>query len=326
MREFPPLLACLFLFSTEDRRNHLGYDFHIISSFEDLSTPWQVLFLLFEGVDIVAKVEKKICTKCGDEKRLGDFYKSNSELNSDGKLQICKDCVANRYDKLLTIYEGKSMSAFKHLLTNLDEFFSEELYNECVMKDGTKFIGEYFKVVNRDKNYREKTSLNNTLESNETKDIQLEDGVISQEMIDFWGLGYKASEYMKLSNKYKMYSEHYPSKRLQEQEILKQLAELDLMKEQCRILGDRNGYDKISTQIRRTMEDLNVLPKQSAEEEEQLTLGNIIKMIEYEEPIPTTSPEFDDVNKIEKIMEKYFITPFKRVLGLKNKDFGDIDE
>ena len=281
---------------------------------------------LFEGVDIVAKVEKKICTKCGDEKRLGDFYKSNSELNSDGKLQICKDCVANRYDKLLTIYEGKSMSAFKHLLTNLDEFFSEELYNECVMKDGTKFIGEYFKVVNRDKNYREKTSLNNTLESNETKDIQLEDGVISQEMIDFWGLGYKASEYMKLSNKYKMYSEHYPSKRLQEQEILKQLAELDLMKEQCRISGDRNGYDKISTQIRRTMEDLNVLPKQSAEEEEQLTLGNIIKMIEYEEPIPTTSPEFDDVNKIEKIMEKYFITPFKRVLGLKNKDFGDIDE
>ena len=274
----------------------------------------------------MAKVEKKICTKCGDEKRLGDFYKSNSELNSDGKLQICKDCVANRYDKLLTIYEGKSMSAFKHLLTNLDEFFSEELYNECVMKDGTKFIGEYFKVVNRDKNYREKTSLNNTLESNETKDIQLEDGVISQEMIDFWGLGYKASEYMKLSNKYKMYSEHYPSKRLQEQEILKQLAELDLMKEQCRILGDRNGYDKISTQIRRTMEDLNVLPKQSAEEEEQLTLGNIIKMIEYEEPIPTTSPEFDDVNKIEKIMEKYFITPFKRVLGLKNKNLGDIDE
>ena len=78
----------------------------------------------------MAKVEKKICTKCGDEKRLGDFYKSNSELNSDGKLQICKDCVANRYDKLLTIYEGKSMSAFKHLLTNLDEFFFEELYNE----------------------------------------------------------------------------------------------------------------------------------------------------------------------------------------------------
>lgn len=276
----------------------------------------------------MAKVEKKLCIgKCGKEKRLGEFYKSNSELNSDGKLPWCKDCVQDRYNTLLTIYDGKSISAFKHLLMNLDEFFSEELYNECVIKDGTKFIGEYFKVVNRDKNYRENTSLNNTLESNETKDIQLEDGnIVNESLVDKWGEGYTASEYRKLERKYKVYSEHYPNKRLQEQEILKQLAELDLMKEKCRVGGDKNGYDKISTQIRKTMEDLNVLPKQSADEEEQLTLGNIIKMIEYEEPIPMTSPEFDDVNKIEKIMDKYFITPFKRVLGLKNKDFGDVDE
>lgn len=275
----------------------------------------------------MAKVEKKLCLKCTNEKRLGEFYKSNSELNSDGKQPWCKDCIQDRYNALLTIYEGKSISAFKHLLMNLDEFFSEELYNECVMKDGTKFIGEYFKVVNRDKNYREKTSLNNTLESNETKDIQLEDGkIVNESLVDKWGEGYTASEYRKLERKYKVYSEHYPNKRLQEQEILKQLAELDLMKEKCRVGGDKNGYDKISTQIRKTMEDLNVLPKQSADEEEQLTLGNIIKMIEYEEPIPMTSPEFDDVNKIEKIMDKYFITPFKRVLGLKNKDFGDVDE
>lgn len=276
----------------------------------------------------MAKVEKKLCIgKCGKEKRLGEFYKSNSELNSDGKLPWCKDCVQDRYNTLLTIYDGKSISSFKHLLMNLDEFFSEELYNECVIKDGTKFIGEYFKVVNRDKNYRENTSLNNTLESNETKDVQLEDGnIINESLIDTWGEGYTASEYRKLERKYKVFSEHYPNKRLQEQEILKQLAELDVMKEKCRVSGDKIGYDKISTQIRKTMEDLNVLPKQSADEEEQLTLGNIIKMIEYDEPIPMTSPEFDDVNKIEKIMDKYFITPFKRVLGLKNKDFGDVDE
>ena len=275
----------------------------------------------------MAKVEKKVCLKCTSEKRLGEFYKSNSELNSDGKLPWCKDCVQDRYNTLLTIYNGRSLDSFKHLLFNLDEFFSEELYNECVMKDGTKFIGEYFKVVNRDKNYRENTSLNNTLESNESKDIQLEDGnIVDESLVDKWGEGYTASEYRKLERKYKIYSEHYPNRRLQEQEILKQLAELDIMKEKCRVSGDKNGYDKISTQIRRTMEDLNVLPKQSADEEEELTLGNIIKMIEYEEPIPMTSPEFDDVNKIEKIMDKYFITPFKRVLGLKNKDFGDVDE
>lgn len=275
-------------------------------------------------------LDKMTCLCCDKEKLPNrDFYKSSSLLyaHAHGRIPICKDCVSDRYNQLLTLNQGNSMKSFKHLLFNLDVYFSEELYNECVMKDGTKFIGEYFKVVNRDKNYRENTSLNNTLESNETKDIQLEDGnIVNESLVDKWGEGYTASEYRKLERKYKVFSEHYPNKRLQEQEILKQLAELDVMKEKCRISGDKNGYDKISTQIRKTMEDLNVLPKQSADEEEQLTLGNIIKMIEYEEPIPMTSPEFDDVNKIEKIMDKYFITPFKRVLGLKNKDFGDINE
>ena len=283
--------------------------------------------LYLKGVDIwLVRIEKKKCLKCNTDKRIGEFYKSNSNLNNDGKLPICKDCIQDRYNDLLSVYNGKSLNAFKHLLFNLDEFFSEKLYNECISTSGTKFIGEYFKVVNRDKNYRDKTSLNNTLESNESKDIHIDDGIVSEELVDKWGEGYNSSEYAKLERRYKTYSEHYPNKRLQEQEILKQLAELDLMKEKCRINGDNTGYDKISTQIRKTMEDLNVLPKQSMDEDEELTLGKIIKMIEYEEPIPMTSSEFDDVNNIEHIMNTYFITPFKRVLGLKNKDFGDANE
>lgn len=273
-------------------------------------------------------IEKIKCTCCGKEKyATRDFYKSASELNSDTeRLNICKECVQNRYEKLLTVYNGNSTNAFRHLLMNLDEYFDEELYNSCVIKDGINFIGDYFRQVNGTKDRRDKTSLNNTSIPNENNDIKLEDGIISEELIDKYGEGYTASEYRKLERKYKIYSEHYPSKRLQEQEILKQLAELDLMKEKCRITGDKNGYDKISTQIRRTMEDLNVLPKQSTDDEDEMTLGNILKLIEYEEPVPMTSNEFDDVNKIEKIMDKYFVSPFKRVLGLKNKNVGDMDE
>lgn len=270
------------------------------------------------------KAEKIICNCCSKELRVSEFYKSNSKLNLvTGKLPICKSCLQDRYNELLTIYEGNSNDAWRHICFNLDIFYDENLYIECSSKDN--FIGEYFRLLST-KDRKDKTSLNNTLKNGDVNDIALEDGVINSELIDFWGEGYSASEYNRLERKYKKYTKHYPNKRLQEQEILKQLAELDLMKEKCRVGGDKSGYDKISTQIRKTMEDLNVLPKQLADDEEELTLGNIIKMIEYEEPIPMTSPEFDDVNKIEKIMDKYFITPFKRVLGLKNKDFGDIDE
>lgn len=255
-----------------------------------------------------------------------DFYRSASKLYkfSNERIPICKKCLLEYYDELLGVYDGNSNSAFRHWCMTFSVYYNETLYLQCVDKDN--FMGEYMRVISSTKQYRDCSSLNNKLPEGKIDIVELDDGKITSEYIDKWGEGYKANEYMKLESKYKMYSEHYPSKRLQEQEILKQLAELDLMKEKCRISGDRTGYDKISTQIRRTMEDLNVLPKQSVDDNEKLTLGNIIKMIEYEEPIPMTSEEFNDVNKIEKIMNKYFVTPFKQVLGLKNKDFGDIDE
>jgi hypothetical protein len=64
----------------------------------------------------------------------------------------------------------------------------------------------------------------------EINDVSLEDGIISMDLIDFWGEGYSAREYTRLEK----YSEHYPNKRLQEQEIIKQLCELEIMKENCR--------------------------------------------------------------------------------------------
>lgn len=272
----------------------------------------------------MAKVSKKTCSCCEKELRQQDFYRSNSKLYSDGKLPICKSCFNSRFEELLTTYNGDINAAFRHLLMNFDIYYQEELYLQCSSKEN--FIGEYMRMCGSTKERKDKTSLNNKMEVKEIKEVSLEDGVVTQELVDFWGSGYTFYEYTTLERKYKMYSEHYPNKRLQEQEMIKQLCELDIMKENCRKSGDKNGYDKICTQIRKTMDDLRVLPKQSGEDEEELTLGNIIRMIEYEEPIPMTTPEFNDVNKIEQIMSKYFVTPFKRVLGLKNKEVGETNE
>ena len=52
------------------------------------------------------KIEKKICTCCGKELQLKEFYKSASAMY-DGKLPICKNCLADRFNQLLANYEGK---------------------------------------------------------------------------------------------------------------------------------------------------------------------------------------------------------------------------
>lgn len=273
------------------------------------------------------KLDRITCRVCDKEKMASkDFYSTKSAFyNTIGRIDICKDCIMTRYSELLTLYDGETYVAFKHLCMNLDVYFSEELYIELV--NTNNFIGEYFRLLNSRKNTRDKTSLNNKLGSNEThNEITLKDGVVSADLILKWGEGYTASEYNRLEMKFKTYAEHYPNKRLQEQEIIKQLCELEIMKENCRKSADRGGYDKICTQIRKTMDDLRVLPRQSAEEDEQLTVDYIIKLIEFEEPIPSCHPEFDDVNGIEKMIDKYFVKPFKRVMGLADRVAGGNDE
>lgn len=283
----------------------------------------------------MAKVEKKSCTKCGESKRLGDFYKSNSELNNDGKTSICKQCVQDRYETLLTIYDGKSMESFKHLLFNLDEFFSEELYNECVMKDGTKFIGEYFKVVNRDKNYRENTSLNNTLESNETKDIQLEDGVIVNErLIVEWGRGRQREDYMILEKRYKELANRFPSKSPEEQYIIKDICKLELDIEECRRLGKTDKIASLENIKSKKMKDLDIIPsekKNSMSDKDIKIFGMGMKIYETTRPIPKIAETFNDVDNMNSYWDRTIVKPMAKMQGLANGEYslengmGDIE-
>lgn len=274
------------------------------------------------------KVEKMQCLSCGVERYISrDFYKTSSRLYkyTNDRIPICKNCMIDIFNELLTLYDGKHNETFRHWCTLFDIFYDDLLYIECCEKDN--FIGEYMRLVSSTKDRRDKTSFNNDINSKLVVDnVGLDDGVISTDISDFWGEGYTAKEYARLERKYKKYSENYPNKRLQEQEMIKSLCELELMREKCRKNDDRNGYDKITTQIRKTMDDLRILPKQSADEEEQLTIGYIIKQIEYNEPIPDKHEEFNDINGIEKLIEKYFVTPFKRVMGLKKLETGDKDE
>lgn len=271
----------------------------------------------------MAKVEKKTCLKCTNEKRLGEFYKSNSELNSDGKLPWCKDCIQDRYNTLLTIYDGKSISAFKHLLINLDEFFSEQLYNECVIKDGTKFIGEYFKVVNRDKNYRENTSLNNTLESNETKDIQLEDGVISEDLILRWGRGRKKEDYILLEKRYNQKVNDYPSKKPAEKSIIRSMCLLELDIEEARI-GDKKSVPSLEKTLADKFKQLGINPSDNSmyDEQSMLKFGVIMGIIENDYPIVDKQDVYKDVDDMHYYWYRNLIVPTMKAWDMADGDYS----
>lgn len=236
------------------------------------------------------------------------------------KIPICKSCVVERYEQLLGLYEGNSSVAFQHLCFNLDIFYDVELYLQCAEKDN--FIGEYMRLSNT-KDRRDKTSLNNKLPNGDVSYVATDaNSHIPQELVDFWGEGFSGNTYSKLEKKYKKYTKHYPSDSLQEQEIIKNLCELEVMREECRLKGDNNGYDKLTKQVRNAMDDLNVLPSkmQKYGESDKITPGQLILKVETTEPIPEKHPEFDDVDKIEWWVDRYLARPIRLFFGLESGD------
>ena len=275
-------------------------------------------------------IEKIKCTCCGKEQRLSEYYKSASKMytNNNEKIPICKSCMKDRYTQLLNYYNGDAKLSLKHLCLNLDIFFFEKLFIECSAKDDVDMIGEYMRLLSR-KETKDKTSVDNLMiDESENKKIAIGNELVDEEIIDFWGEGYSSKEYIRLEKKYKKYTKHYPSESLQEQEIIKSLCELEIMKENCRLSGDKNGYNKVNTQIRKSMDDLNVLPSkmQKYGEDKNITIGKLIETIEKEEPIPDIHPEFEDIDKIKWMLDRYFINPFKKVFGLDdNLSYEDVE-
>lgn len=72
---------------------------------------------------MVKKETKMICLCCGENKQITrDFYRSPSDLYvySNGRIPICKECILDEYNKLLTVYEGEANNAFRHFLLRFD--------------------------------------------------------------------------------------------------------------------------------------------------------------------------------------------------------------
>jgi hypothetical protein len=95
------------------------------------------------------------CTCCGNEKVIErNYYKSNSMIYRglpDGRMGICKDCLANIYNFYLNKNNGDSRVAMYLLCRKLDIVYIENVYtaalNESTNK-GTPLYGIFIKNIN----------------------------------------------------------------------------------------------------------------------------------------------------------------------------------
>ncbi|MCC0764804.1 hypothetical protein IR151_17560 [Clostridioides sp. ES-S-0006-03] len=268
-------------------------------------------------------VNKKKCSCCGQEKyEERYFWKSYSFIYSDnGRLPVCKDCLKEIYNKLNDKYR-RSIKALKHLCFNFDIYFDENLADELFKKKSEDFVDEYMKIINRNSKYRGKTSSDNIVE-----DIDVETYVresnnkyieIDEYLIDKWGDGYSNDEYLKLEKNYKKYERNFPSETLQQKEIIMSMCELKLEAQKCRVNQQYNDYDKLMKQTSAKMAELDIIPSKQKKygDDNNLVYGTLLEIYEKKEPVPDALDSFKDVDGFKRMIDRYFVKPFKKVFGL----------
>ena len=74
-------------------------------------------------------IQKKICSTCGDEKSMREFYNSYNSLHKDNKSPICKTCMKNAcYDE-----NGEfDIENFQSILRQLDRPFIQDLWDSSI--------------------------------------------------------------------------------------------------------------------------------------------------------------------------------------------------
>ena len=275
-----------------------------------------------------AKMQKCVC--CGKEKpATRDYFKSSSTLYKSDRMLVCKTCIEKYYKQLLNNYNNDIELAFEHLCLTLDCLYSKELLSQCMHEFPDSYFGNYFRLLNCKKEYKGLSGINNIISSSGTsKNIQIDDSIVNQKTLDFWGGGFTSQEYRRLEKKYKEYTRDYPSERPQEVSLIKTIAMLEVLRERSIVNNDSQSFDKFTSQISKRMEELNILPNkmQKYNDNESITVGTMLQMIERDEPIPNKNPDYTDVYGIGKIMYRYFFNPIRKIVNNDETPYTEEDE
>jgi hypothetical protein len=274
--------------------------------------------------------DTKQCSATGKFKpTVRDFYSTQSMLyEHDKKLPMSKEVVDKYFKKLLKNYNNDRRLAFIHLCMVLDMYYDEETYLKCVEKYGNNFLGNYTRIMNRDKAFKGLTSLDNMLTYDGVTNIITGETVTSSEIVNFWGKGFQDDEYELLQRKYEQYTDNYPSKAIQEVNLIKTICMLEVLRERAIVKNDQKAFENLTNQISKRMEELNVLPSKMSKygEDDNLSYGTLIAKVEKNEPIPDVHQEYDDVDRIKWWLNRYFLNPIKKLINNDSTPYTEEDE
>lgn len=290
----------------------------------------------------MAKQSKRLkkCTRCGEEKEFGSFYKSQSPLYKvDQKCPICKDCMIEIYEENLQFYKNEEVALYKTLYS-LDYICDIKLIKRAMIDcyNTDKHILKVYASSMNLVQYKGKTAKDSSpmpslwnipeedFQSYEIEDINIKTPVlITKEIIQRWGEGRSNEDYLYLEDMYDTMIKTYDTTNPISVETYKQIVlnYLDVKKLREGKNPDNKKIGEILKINSMLQADCRIKDVQASNDEDNMYWSKFIEDIEWTEPIPKPEKEFQDVDGIKKYIKKWFVEPFAKSRRLKENNKGE---
>jgi len=281
------------------------------------------------------------CTCCGSKytQKASNFFKSYSPLfaSNDGYLPVCKECVEKYYENLVSFFNGNEERAIERLCQLFDWYYRPDASEVSIGMKSTRvesylatIVLKQYKSRGTDflQTIRDVTEngpmITGTLQQapNEKNgdDEFASDYLPTMEVVKRWGKGMHAEDYEYLEEQYADWLDKVKIETKSQDELIKAICIAQLNVRNAQRQGGKVAEAmKALTDL---MANCNLTPRQASDSASaninQSSLGQLIKRIEDEEPIPEPTDEFKDPDRIRHYITTFFYGHLARALHIKN--------
>jgi hypothetical protein len=224
-----------------------------------------------------------------------DFFLSNSDLHSDGRYPVCKECLKENLNV-------DNLNSVQDLLMNLNRPFLMDLWissvDEC-SRTGRETFGIYLKNVQL--NYKNLTWKDSIFVVQHVKENIKIDEVLKNEatddLINKWGFGYEKDEYLAFERKYNMLKNNYQEKTAMHTEALLTYIRYRVKEEMSTAKNDMKSAKEWGQLAQKAAQDAKINPSQLSKSDlsDGLdTFGQLVRTVEQAVDIIPILPQFKE--------------------------------
>ncbi len=271
-------------------------------------------------------IEKKQCSKCLNEKKVSDFYKSYSPLDTDERLRICKHCIQDMVDI-------NNIESLKNMLRMNDKPYVYHLWESALTKNSP--IGEYFKLINA-KDYRHLTWEDSIFEKdkkeeNNSESNQSNIGISLEELEslkEIYGHGYPDEEYILFEKKFRKLKPSFQLPTTMHEEYLREYCVNKVKETLAKAKGEFKEAKEWSIMAKEAAEAGKLKPSQMSKADLSKGLdgfGQLSRMVEQHRDIIPLLPKFIQQPKDKVDITLWLYINYVRDLeGLPPAEYKDI--